>query len=350
MLGSVTFLLESGSAPEAAPQRTTLEQSGATTGSAPTTVAAATSTTSVSQQQGTDASSGSSANAQHIPLGVYAGEADPGAVTHFASATGTHPVYATDYLPKTNGWAAMDTAANLKAWSSTPYRLVLGVPILPGVGTLAQGATGAYNQYFTTLGRTLVNNKEANAILRLGWEFNGNWFPWSVASTSDAANFVAFWHQIVTTMRAVPGQKFKFLWCPNAPSDTSYTPDQAYPGNGYVDYVGTDVYDNFWGTPFTAAVAWNHQLSQQWGLDWLAAFAAEHNEPIAIPEWSDEYRTDGHGLGDDPLFISNMADWFVTNKVAFANVWCYDSSSTYRNNLLDGTFPKALAQFKVDFG
>ena len=44
-----------------------------------------------------------------------------------------------------------------------------------------------------------------------------------------------------------------------------------------------------------------------------------------------------------------MANWFATNDVAFANVWCYDSSSTYRNNLLDGTFPKALAMFKTDF-
>jgi hypothetical protein len=45
-----------------------------------------------------------------------------------------------------------------------------------------------------------------------------------------------------------------------------------------------------------------------------------------------------------------MAYWFVNNQVAFANVFSFDSSSTYRNNLLDGTFPKALAEFKADFG
>jgi hypothetical protein len=116
-----------------------------------------------------------------------------------------------------------------------------------------------------------------------------------------------------------------------------------------VDYVGTDVYDNFWGKPFTPATAWIHQVTQQWGLDWLAEFAAEHNKPIAIPEWSDEFRSDGHGLGDDPSFVDNMADWFRSNNVAFANVWSYDTSLTYRNNLLDGTFPKALAKFKADF-
>jgi len=288
--------------------------------------------------------------AHGVPLGVYAGEANPFGVATFGLQTGTMPTYATDYLNKSGGWATMDGAANVTSWSPTHYRLVLGVPILPGVGTLAQGATGAYNQYFTTLGENLVADKEANAILRLGWEFNGNWFTWSVATSADAANFVAFWRQIVTTMRAVPGEKFKFLWNPNAPSPTTYTPAQAYPGNAYVDYVGTDVYDNFWGTPFTPTAAWIHQLTQQWGLDWLSAFAVEHNKPIAIPEWSDEFRTDGHGLGDDPDFVDNMADWFVTNNVAFANVWSYDTSSTYRNNLLDGTFPNALAKFRTDFG
>jgi hypothetical protein len=294
-----------------------------------------------STQQGLFAPTTVNGVAHKIPLGDYAGPSNDFGVASFGLATGTVPSYATDYLDKTGGWAAMDSATVVKPWSPTHYHLVLGVPILPGVGTLAQGATGAYNQYFTTLGENLVSDNEAGAILRLGWEFNGNWFQWSVASTTDASNFVAYWRQIVITMRAVPGEKFKFLWNPNAPSSTVYSPTQAYPGNAYVDYVGTDVYDNFWGKPFTPAAAWIHQLTQQWGLDWLSAFAVEHNKPIGIPEWSDEYRPDGHGLGDDPSFVDNMA---------FADVWSYDNSLTYRNNLLDGTFPKALARFKADFG
>jgi hypothetical protein len=356
VVGSITFIATSQDSPASTLQKTGVDLSGPSKaiGSTPTTTPASTTTTSKTTTT-TGAHKGQVTGSHHgiahdVPLGDYAGEADPSGVAAFAAATGTNPKYATDYLDKGDGWASMDAAANIGAWSSSPYRLAIGVPILPSVGTLAQGATGAYNQYFTILGKNLVSDNEANAILRLGWEFNGNWFTWSVGSAADAANFVSFWRQIVTTMRAVPGEKFKFMWNPNAPSPTTYSPEQAYPGNAYVDYVGTDVYDNFWGTPFTPAASWVHQLSQQWGLGWLAGFAAEHNKPIAIPEWSDEYRTDGHGLGDDPLFISNMALWFATNNVAFANVWCYDSSSTYRNNLLDGTFPKALAQFKASFG
>lgn len=344
LLGSIVFVATQGSAPE----RLALHaKSDTATGIAVTRNGAPSSSVPLGSRL-----SGSTSNgvAQGVPLGVYAGEANPFGVATFGLKTGTIPSYATDYLDKSGGWAAMDSASNIKAWSGTRYRLSIGVPILPGVGTLAQGATGVYDQYFATLGENLVSDHEADAILRLGWEFNGNWFRWSVASPTDAADFVAFWRQIVTTMRTVPGEKFKFLWNPNGPSPTSYTPEQAYPGDSYVDYVGTDLYDNFWGTPFTPVAGWVNQLSQQWGLDWLATFAAEHNKPIAIPEWSDEYRTDGHGFGDDPSFVDNMAQWFVTNDVAFASILSYDSSPTYRNDILDGTFPHALAQFRKDFG
>ncbi len=338
-LASITFVAKSESAPNAVAG-----------GSTDTTVIRTVTPLSGGHAVSTTTSTTVHGPASAVPLGDYAGEANPFGVATFGLETGTEPTFATDYLDKTDGWAAMDGAANVKAWTPTHYHLVLGVPILPGVGTLAEGATGAYNQYFTILGENLVSDHEANAILRLGWEFNGNWFPWSVATATDAVNFGAYWRQIVTTMRAVPGAEFKFLWNPNGPSPTTYSPEQAYPGNEYVDYVGTDVYDNFWGTPFTPAAAWAHQLIQQWGLDWLAAFAIEHHKPVAIPEWSDEYRTDGHGLGDDPSFIDNMAEWFTTNRVVFAGVWSYDTTDTYRNNLLDGTFPKALAEFRKDFG
>jgi hypothetical protein len=350
LVGSITYLVTSEDS-TASQQKTLLDEPGAATGAAPTTTTAPGGTTTPQGSQGQGTSSGSgNVVARAIPLGAYAGEGDPAGVASLAAATGTRMQYATDYLNKSGGWAGWAAATNIKAWGRTRYHLVIGVPILPGVGTLAQGATGAYNPYFKTLGENLVAYHEANAILRLGWEFNGNWFRWSVATPADASNFVAFWRQIVTTMRAVPGARFKFCWNPNGPSPTTYPPDQAYPGDAYVDYVGTDVYDNFWGTPFTSDASWVHQLTQQWGLDWLGAFAAVHNKPVAIPEWSDEYRTDGHGLGDDPNFIDEMAYWFVNNQVAFANVFSYDSSATYRNDILDGTFPKALAEFKADFG
>jgi len=272
-------------------------------------------------------------------------------IATFGSETDTHPTMATDYLDRTDGWAAMDNGGGEGGWTGTGLRLVLGVPILPGVGTLAQGATGAYNQYFATLAQNLVSEGQGNAILRLGWEFNGDWYPWSVANNTDAQNFAAFWRQIVDTMRAVPGAQFQYLWNPNLGGTTSWDLTQAYPGSAYVDYVGSDTYDEYWGTPQTPQNSWSNILTQSWGLNWLASFAASEGKPIALPEWSVAIRSDGHGLGDDPYFINQFANWISTNNVAFTCIFSFnDSAGGQDSDITDGNFPNALAAFKADFG
>ena len=86
----------------------------------------------------------------------------------FASADETSPTVATEYLPGNSGWAGMDGSGGslnwmLAAWQGSGYTLSLGVPIIPTdssgrpSGTLAQGATGAYNLYYVTLAQTLVS-------------------------------------------------------------------------------------------------------------------------------------------------------------------------------------------------
>jgi hypothetical protein len=194
-----------------------------------------------------------------------------------------------------------------------------------------------------------VREGEGDAILRLGWEFNGSWYPRDAGTAGDAANFAGFWRQIVTTMRAVPGAAFTFLWNADAASTTSYAPDQAYPGDAYVDYVGVDLYDSCGCSPHTPPSAWSDHLSEQWGLNWLAAFASAHNKPIGIPEWSVTISSTGLGLGDDPYFIDQFAHWIALNDVAFTDIFSHDSS-TKEHDITDGKFPKSLATFRQDFG
>ena len=226
----------------------------------------------------------------------------------------------------------MDGAAIVKGWQGSGYRLVLGVPILPGTGSLAQGAAGDYDRYFTTLAQNLVSDGEANAILRLGWEFNGSWYPWYVQSSTDAANFDKFWQHIVTTMRAVPGEQFKFLW--NAERGHRHELFTR-PGLSRQRLCGLRRHRRLrriLGDARTPAAAWSNQLTQQWGLNWLATFAAANGKPIAIPEWSVSIRSDGGGMGDDPAFVANMADWFVAHNVAFDDIFSFDSSGTRKTS------------------
>ena len=109
------------------------------------------------------------------------------------------------------------------------------------------------------------------------------------------------------------------------------------------------VYDEFWGSPKTSAAAWSNELTQEWGLNWLASFATANGKLIGIPEWSVAIRDDGSGMGDDPSFVSNIASWFVAHHVAFDDIFSFDSPGT-SNDILDGEFPQSLAEFKAVFG
>ncbi len=299
--------------------------------------------------------------ARSVPFGVYVGSGDPSGVASFAAATGTHPAYASDYLPTDQGWAGISDDSTVSwitsQWRGSGYTVVLGVPIIPtdaqgnAQGTLAAGAAGQYDSYYVTLADSLVSGGQPNAVLRLGWEFTGNWYPWEVTDATDAANFAAYFRNIVTSMRSVPGQSFKFVWNPNAGNSfgNAYTPAQAYPGSAYVDYVGIDVYDEGWSTPPTPQSAWANQLTQSWGLDWLAGFAAVQGRPMVIPEWGIGTTSDGHGMGDDPYFVTQFANWIAQNDVAWTSYFNYDTSDA-AHDLLDAQFPSSLTAFQAAFG
>ncbi len=299
-----------------------------------------------------------------LALGVYVGPADVGGVAAFNATTGTHSTIAVDYLPSNGGWAGMDGANGgdawlfNDAWTNSGYQLSLGVPIIPSdasgnpVGTLAQGATGAYNSYYVTLAQTMVAAGESNAYLRLGFEFDGSWNAWNAQNPTDEVSFAKYFDQIVSAMRSVPGENFKFVWNPDATAFTQsgYNVALAYPGNAYVDVIGLDAYDQVWlSDAQTPANAWNESLLP--ALNAAHAFAAAQGKPLAFCEWGSIIRPDGHGLGDDPTYINNMISWMKTptNDVIFETYFDFNAGGL-DSFLTDGEFPNSLAAYRADLG
>jgi hypothetical protein len=295
-------------------------------------------------------------HAGNVPLGVYAGTADPAAVTDFATRSGTKPSLASDYLPRDEGWPGLTgvkhLARILTPWQGSPYQLVLGVPMIPTldgrtVGTMAAGAQGSYDGDFTALAYNLVHFGQSNAILRIGWEFNGTWYPWSVTNDTEAAQYAAYFRHIVTAMRAVPGAAFRFVWNPTSGPEPEVA-SKAYPGDAYVDYVGLDLYDQVWGIPQDPPLAWARYVTEADGLQWLTTFAAAHHKAPVIPEWGVTTRPDGHGLGDGPLYVARMAQWITQHGVAFSSYFDVDASDG-QHRLFDPSFSRSLAIFKRSF-
>jgi hypothetical protein len=186
---------------------------------------------------------------------------------------------------------------------------------------LVAAAAGVDDHQFYQLGELLVRDGLSSTIINLSREMNGWWYEWSEwhAPSSELDAFIRAWRHVVTTMRSVPGEHFKFLW-------TIYpkgaTVAKCWPGSGYVDYVGTDIFDWYGGPdgtyPHTAsgtldwAVHWQQTLTATpGGLDWIARFSRLTGKPIIIPEWGLDFHT--FGGQDDTYFLTQMTAWLAAH-------------------------------------
>ena len=292
----------------------------------------------------------------------------------FGAPTGTTPTLGTDYLPAGSGWNGMDgvngSLSNLASWAKGGDLLALGVPIIPSslgfaVGSLQTGATGAYNKYFTQLARTLVAEGLGTAYLRLGWEFDNNAYAWKAQTPTAEGYYAAYFRTIVTAMRAVSGAQFKYVWDPDAyafdggledPVHPGYNIAAAWPGRAYVDYIGLDLYDQAPASGYTPVQEWNWILPQLTSTRPQALgaqpFAAQYGVPLAFCEWGVAAPELGvYGLGDDPLYITNMSAFMTSpaNGVAWESYFNI-SELGWNSQITGGSFPKSLAAFKADFG
>jgi hypothetical protein len=291
-------------------------------------------------------------------LGAFPGSGNTSGLATFGSRVGRTLTYAHDFLDKRT-WASMtDVGWLARNWARMGYtsRLVLTVPMMPDTGgTLARGAAGDYNARFRALAATLVANGQGSAVLRLGPEFNGDWHLWTIDVRDGGSLYAAYWRQIVTTMRSVPGAHFRFDWCANDGSAWIAAGGQleaasAWPGDAYVDYVGLDVYDQSWGSWNADPVArWNEYVNQHNGLAWHASFAAAHGKQMTFPEWGLADRADGNGGGDTPYFVEQMYWWIGSHDVAYHLYFeSHDPEGEY--GVFSGRFPNAARRFVEYFG
>jgi hypothetical protein len=251
-----------------------------------------------------------------------------------------------DAISRRDWKSIADPADEVAPWQQLRRSLVVTVPMLPRAGaSLSRGASGHYDHQFALLAERLVAAGYGDAIIRLGHEANGAWFPWAAAR--DPAAYVAYWRRIVGTMRSVSGAAFRFDWTV-ARGPQAVPADRIYPGDDVVDIIGMDVYDRDPQFP-PGPERWAKFRTQPFGLDWLASFAAAHGKPLSISEWGLALSDNGNGGGDNPLFVEEMWRWLHDHDVAYHAYFEVDAPGN-RHRLLSGRFPRAAQRFRELFG
>ncbi|BFO21650.1 hypothetical protein SHKM778_80380 [Streptomyces sp. KM77-8] len=142
----------------------------------------------------------------------------------------------------------------------------------------------------------------------LGWEMNGVTYTHRCGPDPEA--WKTYWNRIVKTMRAVPGQRFRFDFTPSRGRDAiPWT--ECYPGDGTVDIIGMDSYDQPSGRSF------DEQVREPYGLQAHVDFAKAHKKPVSYPEWG-LFRN-----GDNPEYMRRMLAWMDRHKPLYNTVTDY---------------------------
>ncbi|MFI8532850.1 glycoside hydrolase family 26 protein [Streptomyces aquilus] len=199
---------------------------------------------------------------------------------------------------------------------------------------LRRGAAGQFDHHFRRLAERLVELNVPDTVIVLGWEMNG--ITYTHRCGPDPEAWKTYWNRIVTTMRSVPGQKFRFDFTPSRGRDAiAWT--QCYPGDATVDIIGMDSYDQPEGLSF------DQQVKEPYGLQEHVDFAKSHGKAISYPEWG-LFRN-----GDNAEYMRRMLAWMDEHKPLYNTltdycphgVWqCEDNpkaSDVYRSILFGRT-------------
>jgi hypothetical protein len=114
-------------------------------------------------------------------------------------------------------------------------------------------------------------------FLRPDWEMDGSWYPnWSPPDVSPS-RYITDWRYVVGYFRAAGVTNAAFVWCPNVGEPAGKAASDWYPGDSYVDWIGSDAYPR--------QGASTNSFTETDGLNQLAEFAQAHDRPMMLAEW-----------------------------------------------------------------
>jgi hypothetical protein len=192
-------------------------------------------------------------------------------------------------------------------------QLVISQGLVPnGRGQdMASCARGDHDQDWRNFGTLMTQKGRGTSILRLGWEMNGTFMPWSGLSTQQYID--CYRHAALAIREKAPDVVLD--WTINSHG----TPREAcggvstncYPGDDVVDIIGIDNYDQ--GPAAHSAADFQRIAEARDGLSWTYDFALRHHKRFSVGEWGVAPGSQWNDVGENPEFIRWMHDWFAAH-------------------------------------
>jgi hypothetical protein len=285
--------------------------------------------------------------------GVYHPGSKPSDHAAFGQWRGRAPDVSVDWSARQTWSDIVNPSWLYSAWAGTPQTKVFGIAMVPeadGSATIANCATGSYNDKWREFGRHIAAAGMADeTIIRLGWEFNGDWYKWEA---SDPAAWAQCWRAIVTSVEE-HAPELLWDWTVNRGVNQGLRDArQAYPGDDYVDIVGVDSYDMYPGVRTEAD--WQQHYAGEYGLKFWTDFAAAHGKPLSVPEWGVYPGTAhaGNNGGDNPFYVQKMVEYFRSMGANLAYEAYFNEDASYYAGSLWGPVqnPNAADAYRRLYG
>lgn len=203
------------------------------------------------------------------------------------------------------GWAPWDNWDNMLGYMSgtNPRKLrslssnvSIGVGLFPkNGGNLSDCAANRYATNHRTIGSRLAANGVGNAEIRLGWEANGSWYPWTAVGRSAGDWKACFTNAARALKQGGPELRITWHMAKRGQIDVA----NIWPDQAPITNVGVSHYDDS-----QARFGTETSSGSPWGLRAWLNFARSKGKKLEMAEW-------GAGRsGDNPAYIESMYDFF----------------------------------------
>jgi hypothetical protein len=270
----------------------------------------------------------------------------PSEIEPWAAWTGRPVDLAMIFTSRTD-WSSVespDWPLNAFTRAAWPGQISIAQPLWPDSGGNERDcAAGAYDEHWHQFGENLLKYGRGDAIVRLGWEFNGDWYDWY---PRDVDVWKRCYQRTVTALRAT-APDVRIDWTMTMHRDDLPRGGDvwsAYPGDAYVDIIGIDYYDM--SPPAPTQGLWDRLCVAPSGLCTVIQQARERGKKFSVPEW-------GVVSGDNPFFIQKMYAMFQANAGILAYEAYYNNADTdnVRSSLLNPTLnPRSAQRYLQLFG
>ncbi|MEW2080074.1 hypothetical protein AB0941_42440 [Streptomyces sp. NPDC013433] len=221
------------------------------------------------------------------------------------------------------GGATADVLKAGNEYGNWQGNLLIAIPPFSDGSSYSAAATGAQDQQWTDALNALKSQwtriPRGKLFIVWSWEWNGDWFNWSVRNTADQNNFRTALKRFANLKKSIfPDAKLGTI----LNKDSKYGLDwrKAIPGYGdgsgtasqWLDFGGVDWYNNYDVITNSSQVTSQFNAlgpaGEPYGLETHRKFWESQGVPIILQEWGNNA-----AFGDNPPYIQAMFDFFKKN-------------------------------------